>query len=238
MKNWQERTQLLLGDEKLNKLAQAHVLVVGLGGVGAYVAEQLARAGIGQLTLVDGDIIEASNRNRQLPALISTTGENKARIMAARISDINPTIQLKVLTAYQEEDSIHRLLQDQTYDYVVDAIDTLGPKMALLKSCLNHETPVISSMGAGGKLDPSQIQLADLSKSHHCKLARMLRKRLHREGIYQGIQVVFSPEEVPEEAVRSEQGRNKKSTVGTISYMPAAFGCFCASAVIRSLINS
>jgi len=235
--SWLERTELLLGQEKLAKLKRAHVLVVGLGGVGAYAAEQLCRAGIGKMTIVDGDVVEESNRNRQLPALISTKGKPKAEVLAARFHDINPELELTVINDFIRDDKTIELLKSQPFDYVVDAIDTLSPKVFLVYHAKQLGIKVVSSMGAGGKMDPSKIQISDISKSHSCGLARMMRKRLSRLGIKKGVKVVFSPEEIDENAIRLEESQNKKSTVGTISYMPPLFGCFIASAVIRELIE-
>lgn len=235
--NWLERTELLFGADKLQKLRSAHVLVVGLGGVGAYAAEQLCRAGVGNMTIVDGDVVEPSNRNRQLPALISNTGKPKAEIMAARFRDINPEINLTVVNDFIRDEKTTELLNSQPFDYVVDAIDTLSPKVFLVYHALQLGLKVVSSMGAGGKTDPTQLRIDDISKSHHCKLARMMRKRLSRMGVKKGVKVVYSPEEISEDAVREEDGQNKKSTVGTISYMPPVFGCFIASVVIRDLVS-
>lgn len=236
--SWLERTELLLGKEKLEKLKQAHVLVVGLGGVGAYAAEQLCRAGIGKMTIVDGDIVEESNRNRQLPALISTKGKPKAEVLSERLRDINPDLQLTVINDFIRDERTIELLKSQPFDYVVDAIDTLSPKVFLVYHALQLGLKVVSSMGAGGKMDPSKIQLADISKSHNCGLAKMMRKRLSRLGVKKGVKVVFSPEEIDEDAIRLEESQNKKSTVGTISYMPPLFGCFIASAVIRDIVKA
>lgn len=234
--NWLERTELLLGAEKLEKLKNANVLIVGLGGVGAYAAEMICRAGVGKMTIVDGDVVEDSNRNRQLPALKSTTGQPKAEILADRFRDINPDIELNVVNDFIRDDKTVELLESQSFDYVIDAIDTLSPKVFLISHCILRGMNVVSSLGAGGKLDPSKVQVADISKSYNCKLGRMLRKRLSKMGIKKGIKVVFSPEEVQENAVRPEDGQNKKSTVGTISYMPSVFGCFVASVVIKDLL--
>jgi len=236
--DWLERTALLVGNDNLKKLKAANVLVVGLGGVGAYTAEELCRAGIGKMTIVDGDVVEPSNRNRQLPALISTTGKSKAEILAERFRDINPEIELTVLTDFIKDEQIIELLKNQRFDYVVDAIDTLTPKVFLIYRSIQMGLKVVSSLGAGGKLDPLKVQIADISKSYNCKLARMLRKRLSKLGIKKGFTVIFSPEEVPENAIRIEEGQNKKSTVGTISYMPPVFGCFISSVVIRGLISA
>jgi tRNA A37 threonylcarbamoyladenosine dehydratase len=233
--SWDERTRLLLGESNAVRLRNASILVVGLGGVGAYAAEMLCRAGIGHMTIIDGDVIEESNRNRQLPALISTQNLPKAQVMAQRLLDINPELQLTVLEEYLRDDRTIEVLDSQSYDFVVDCIDTLSPKTFLIYHAVQKGYKVVSSMGSGGKLDPEQVRIADISKSHDCKLARMVRKRLHRLGIQKGVTVVYSPEEVPETAIRLEQGLNKLSTVGTISYMPAVFGCYMASVVIRGL---
>lgn len=235
---WIERTDLLLGTERLDKLRNANVLVVGLGGVGAYAAEMLCRAGVGNLTIVDGDVVEETNRNRQLPALVSTQGKPKAEVLEQRFRDINPDVRLLVINDFLRDEKTIELLDSNKFDYVVDCIDTLSPKVFLIYHAVSRGLKVVTSMGAGGKLDPAQVRIADISKSHDCKLARVVRKRLHRLGIRKGITAVFSPEEVPDEAIRLEQSQNKNSTVGTISYMPAVFGCFVASVVIRDLVAS
>lgn len=235
--NWDERTRLLLGDERRARLASAHVLVVGLGGVGAYATEMLCRAGVGALTIVDGDVIEESNLNRQLPALKSTIGQPKTEVMAARLLAINPELKLTSVQEYLRDERTIEVLQSAPFDYVVDCIDTLSPKTFLIYHAVQLGYRVISSMGSGGKLDPSQVAVADISKTRDCKLARMVRKRLHRLGIFKGVKAVWSPEEVPDEAIRPEAGLNKNSTVGTISYMPPVFGCYMASEVIRDLIG-
>ncbi|MDD2571455.1 MAG: tRNA threonylcarbamoyladenosine dehydratase [Bacteroidales bacterium] len=233
--DWLQRTELLLGPEKLLKLSKANVLVVGLGGVGAYTAEMLCRAGIGQMTIVDGDQIHPTNRNRQLIALKSLEGRSKAGSMADRLLDINPDLQLTVIEEYIRDDRMVEII-NEPYDYVVDAIDTLAPKVFLIYHTLRCGHPIVSSMGSGGKMNPEEIRISDLSESYNCKLAGILRKRLHRLGVYSGVTVVFSPEKVGKEAVILTEGEeNKKSTVGTISYMPPLFGCFMASVVIRHL---
>ncbi len=235
--DWRERTELLLGKEKLEKLKNSHVLVVGLGGVGAYAAEQICRAGVGNMTIVDGDIVEPSNRNRQLPALVSTTGKPKAEVLKQRFLDINPELNLTVRNDFIRDEKIAELLSSQPFDYVVDAIDTLSPKVYLVYHSVQRGLRVVSSMGAGGKSDPSKIQIADISKSHTCRLAKAMRKRLSRLGISKGVKVVFSSEVADSDAVRIEDSQNKKSTVGTISYMPPVFGCFISSVVIQDLIS-
>ncbi len=233
---WLERTELLLGREALDKLSASHVLVVGLGGVGAYTAEQLCRAGIGEMTIVDGDFIQHSNRNRQLPALASTVGQPKVEVMRERLLDINPDLKLHAVFEYLRDDRMVELLE-KPYTYVVDAIDTLSPKIFLIYHTLTLGHRLVSSMGSGGKVDPGLVQVADFSKSRICPLARILRKRLHRLGIREGFQVVFSTEEVPEHVMIPCEGEpNKKTTVGTISYMPPLFGCFLASVVVREIL--
>jgi tRNA A37 threonylcarbamoyladenosine dehydratase len=235
-KEWQERTRLLLGDEGFEKLNSSHVLVVGLGGVGGYVAEQLTRAGIGELTIVDGDVVSQSNMNRQLLALQSTQGKPKAEVMAARLRDINPDVKLHVVNQFMKDQALIDLIS-QPYDYVVDAIDTVSPKVFLLYYAVQNNQRIVSCMGAGGKMHPDKIEIADIDKSHHCHLAFYIRKKLHKLGIRTGIRVVFSPEPVNKSAVIEEESQNKASNVGTISYMPAAFGCFCASVVINGLLE-
>ncbi|WP_299577540.1 tRNA threonylcarbamoyladenosine dehydratase [uncultured Sunxiuqinia sp.] len=237
MTKWQERTALMVGDENLEKLQNFHVLVVGLGGVGAYAAEQLCRAGIGQMTIVDGDVVEQTNRNRQLPALISNEGKPKAEILGERFRDINPDIKLRIVNEYLKDERMIELLNEADYDYVVDAIDTLSPKVFLIYHSVKAGYSIVSSMGAGGKFDPAMVQQSDISKSYNCKLAKVIRKRLHKLGVHKGIKVIFSPEEVDPKRVRAEEGQNKKSAVGTISYMPPLFGCFCASVVVRDLLE-
>lgn len=237
MDNWKERTELLLGKEKLDKLQNSHVLVVGLGGVGAYAAEQIARSGVGCMTIIDGDTVHPSNRNRQLLALVTNHDKHKAILMQERLLDINPDIQLNVINDFITEDRFGEIL-DKQYDYVVDAIDTLTPKVHLILNSLKYGHNIISSMGTGGKLDPSQILIADISETHDDGLARMLRKRLHKLGVYTGVKSVFSPERINPDAIIITEGEmNKRTTVGTISYMPAIFGNYIASEVIRDLLK-
>lgn len=235
--SWLERTELLLGEEKLNLLRNAHVLIVGLGGVGAYAAEMIARSGVGRLTIADADVVSESNINRQLIALHSTKDSYKADLVKQRLLDINPDININAITKYIRDDETDILLDAARYDYIVDAIDTLSPKVNLIKGTIDRHIPLVSSMGSGAKTDPAQVQISDISKTHHCPLAHMLRKRLHRLGIRKGFHAVFSPEPVREGSMIIAEETNKKSNVGTISYMPAIFGCFCASVVIRGLIN-
>lgn len=237
MNDWLERTELLLGSEKCEILKNACVLVVGLGGVGAYAAEMIARAGVGKMTIADADVVSPSNINRQLIALHSTVGQSKAELVAQRLRDINPEIKLTVVNRYIKDEETYALLDSAPFDYAVDAIDTLSPKLALIKGCLDRNIPVVSSMGAGAKTDPTLMEIADISKTHHCPLAHMLRKRLHKLGIRSGFRAVFSPEPMREGAMIPCEEQNKKSNVGTISYIPALFGIGCASVAIRDLIG-
>ena len=234
---WLERTSLLLGDEKLKKLQNANVLVVGLGGVGAYAAEMIARSGVGRMTIADADTVSPTNINRQLIALHSTIGKEKSGLMADRLRDINPKIELTVVNRFIKDDETDALLDSDKFDYVIDAIDTLSPKLALIKGCLDRNIPLVSSMGAGAKTDPTKMEICDIAKTHHCPLAHMLRKRLHKIGIRSGFRAVFSPEPVREGAMILCEEQNKKSNTGTISYIPALFGIGCASVVIRGLIG-
>ena len=234
---WLERSELLLGKDGLERLNGANVLVVGVGGVGAYAAEMLVRAGIGSMTIADSDTVSPSNINRQLIALNSTVGRLKTDVLSERLLDINPQLKLKVVPEYIKDEKTDEILDSDRFDYIVDAIDTLSPKLALIKGALDRNIPLVSSMGAGAKLDPTKMEICDISKTHHCPLAHMLRKRLHKMGIRRGFKAVFSAEPPIEGAMILCQEQNKKSNVGTISYLPALFGIGCASAVIRDLIN-
>ncbi len=237
MDNWLERTELLLGPEKLMMLRNAHVLVVGVGGVGAYAAEMIVRAGVGRMTIADADNVSLSNINRQLVALHSTVGRPKCEILAERLKDINPELELHTVNRFIKDSETDELLDSAKFDYVVDAIDTLSPKLALIKGALDRGIPLVSSMGAGAKTDPTLMEIKDIAKTHHCPLAHMLRKRLHKIGIKRGFRAVFSPEPVREGAMILCEEQNKKSNVGTISYIPALFGIGCASVVIRDLVG-
>lgn len=235
MTDWLARTELILGEDALKRLKASNILIVGLGGVGAYAAEMVCRAGVGSITIVDGDTVHTTNRNRQLPALISTEGYPKAEVMGQRLSDINPDIKLTVIQEYLKDEKMIEVLE-MGFDYVVDAIDTLSPKIFLIYHSLERKFPVVSSMGAGGKFDPTLVTISDISETTNCPLARILRKRLHRLGIRDGFTAVFSPEVVDKTKVFPTTGEeNKASVVGTISYMPASFGIACASVVIRDL---
>lgn len=233
---WMSRTQLMLGDEPVNRLMTKNVLVVGLGGVGGICAEMIARAGVGSMTIVDADTVDLSNTNRQIPALHSTAGQLKAEVMAQRLRDINPDLKLTVLTEYIRDERTIEILESGSFDYAVDCIDTLSPKVHFIKACVERKIPIISSMGAGGKIDPLQVQIIDISKTYECNLAKYVRKKLRDKGIRKGVKVVFSAEKVDQSRViETEKAFPKKSVIGTISYMPAIFGCTAASVVIRDL---
>ena len=233
---WLSRTELLVGKEGIEKLQKAHVLIAGVGGVGSFAAEMVTRAGVGTITIVDADTVKASNRNRQLPALSSTECQTKVEVMAARLMDINPELQLNIYSTFLKDETIPEIL-DFKPDYVIDAIDSLAPKVFLIVNCKRIGIPIISSMGAGGRLDPSKVRIADLSESFNCTLARMVRKRLGKFNIKKGLDVVFSSEPVDKDRILFVEGeQNKKTTLGTISYMPATFGLLAASHVIRKLL--
>lgn len=236
MEHWLSRTEMLLGAEALEKLKASHVLVAGLGGVGSWAAEMICRAGVGAMTIIDGDEITPANINRQLPALTSTTGRMKVEVMRERLLDINASLKIRVIPEFIRDQRMIDILEEDKYDYIVDAIDTLSPKVFLIYHSLRLNFRIVSSMGAGGKYDPTSIRVDDISKTNFCNLARMLRKKLHKLGVNKGFAAVYSPEVVDKNLiVRGSDERNKASSVGTISYMPAAFGIVCASVVIRDL---
>lgn len=236
MTDWQQRTRLLLGEEKTERMNRSHVLVVGLGGVGAYAAEMICRAGVGRMTIVDADIVQPSNINRQLPALHSSLGQGKAELTAKRLKDINPEVELTVLPVFLKDGNIPELLDAADYDFVVDAIDTLAPKCHLIAEAWKRKLRIVSSMGAGAKSDISQVRFADLWDTYHCGLSKAVRKRLQKMGMKRKLPVVFSTEQADAGAVLlTDDERNKKSTCGTVSYMPAVFGCYLAEYVIRRL---
>ena len=233
---WQQRTELLLGKDKMKRLRHAHVLVVGLGGVGAYAAEMICRAGVGRMTIVDADIVQPSNINRQLPALHSAVGRPKAEILSERFRDINPDLELTVLVEYLKDERIPELLDSAKFDFVVDAIDTVAPKCYLIYNVLQRRLPIVSSMGAGAKWDITQVRFADLWDTYHCGLSKAVRKRLQKMGVKRKLPVVFSTEQAdPKAVLLTDDERNKKSTCGTVSYMPAVFGCYLAEYVIKRI---
>ena len=236
--SWLSRTELLIGKEALQTLAQSHVMVVGLGGVGSFAAEFIARSGIGKMTIIDGDVVDPTNRNRQLPALATNHGQSKAAIMAERLKAINPELELQVIKSFINPEMVTELFNNKP-DYIIDAIDSITPKLTFIKMAYENKMPMVSSMGAGGKLDPTKLQVVDISKTYNCPFAQQIRKVLKRQhNIRRGIKVVFSPEEANKDSLMLTDGKNyKKSAYGTVSYLPAVFGAVCASVVINDLIK-
>lgn len=234
---WLSRSELLIGKENINKLQNSHVLVVGLGGVGSFAAEFICRSGVGEMTIVDGDVVDPTNRNRQLPALFTTHGVSKAAWMEERLLAINPDLKLTVINEFLSPERCEELLQNN-YDYVMDCIDSITPKLTLIAAAYKSGKKVVSSMGAGGKTDPTQIRVADLYDTHTCKLAFYVRKRLKKMAVAKGVRAVFSLEEMDKDSLIMTDGSNfKQSAYGTISYLPAAFGGVAASVVIRDLLG-
>ena len=225
-----------MGEDKMARLQAAHVLVVGLGGVGAYAAEMICRAGVGRMTIVDADTVQITNLNRQLPAMHSTLGMLKAEVLEARLKDINPDLKLKVVPVFLKDENIPELLDADEYDFIVDAIDTLSPKCYLIYHALQRRIKIVSSMGAGAKSDITQVRFADLWDTYHCGLSKAVRKRLQKMGVKRKVPVVFSTEQAdPEAILLTDDEKNKKSTCGTVSYMPAVFSCYLAEYVIKRL---
>ena len=235
---WLQRTELLVKEEGIERLQSANILIVGLGGVGSFAAEFLVRSGIGNLTIVDGDTVDITNINRQLPALNSTIGKNKTDVVAERILDINPKLNLKKIYEFLEPERMEEILTQEKFDYVLDCIDSLSPKLALIITCKRKKIKLVSAMGAGGKTDPSKVMVRDISKTNNCFLAKQIRKKLKKEQIHKGFRCVFSTEIQDENSLKITDGSNyKKSFYGTISYMPAIFGLYAAAEVIRFLLK-
>ena len=234
---WRERTELLIGKDGVDRLSNVSVAIVGLGGVGAYAAEMVVRAGVGRVVVLDSDRVVTSNKNRQLHALDSSIGRLKTDVMVERLRDINSELQIDAISEYLTEDNVAVLLDGYCVDYIVDAIDTLSPKIALIRYAIEREIPLVSSMGAGAKYDVTKVKIADISKSFNCPLAYVLRKKLRKYGINKGFKVVFSEELPDNDAIVAIEDRNKRSQVGTISYLPAMFGIAAAQAVIVSLLR-
>lgn len=237
-KVWLERTELLIKEEGVEKLNKATVLVVGLGGVGSFAAEFLARAGVGRMTIVDGDTVDITNINRQLPALHSTVGKHKVDVVGERLLDINPNLELVKVNEFLNPERMAEILDDGNFDYILDCIDSVSPKTSLIIAAKRRKIKIVSSMGAGGKSDPSKVIVRDISKTQHCHLARQIRKRLKKEKIDKGIRCVFSDEIQDEESLKMTDGSNyKRSFYGTISFLPAIFGLYAASEVINHLVK-
>lgn len=232
--DWLQRSRLLLGDEACQRLAKAHILVVGLGGVGSWAVEMLCRAGVGAFTIIDADVVDKTNINRQMPALNSTVGQPKCDIVAHRLMEINPSLRLTVKRLFIDESNIPSLLDSSGFDFVVDAIDSLPSKAALIKACWEREIKIVSSMGAGAKKDLSQIRIADIWRTEHCTLARNLRRLLRDSRGTNRLPVVFSIEQPDKKAIRQNPDGGKP-IIGSTGYLTATFGCYLAEYVIRNI---
>jgi len=234
---WLERTELLVEKEGIEKLQNANILVVGLGGVGSYAAEFIARSGVGKMTLVDGDVFDETNINRQLTALQSSVGLSKAIVLSERLKDINPEIEIRVVEAFLSPESAYEIVSKE-FDYVLDCIDSITPKINLIVAARRKKVKIISSMGAGGKLDTTKICVKDISKTKNCTMARVVRKRLKERKVDKGVKAVYSEEIQRSSSVQRTDGTNfKKSYYGTMSYLPAAFGLQAAAHVINFLLK-
>lgn len=237
MAEWTERAELLFKKEGLEKLSNSKVLIIGLGGVGSFAAEFIARAGVGHMTIVDGDVVDITNINRQMPALHSTVGQPKIKIVGDRLMDINPELNLVRIQEFLSPERAYEIVSEE-FDYVLDCIDSITPKLNLLMAAKRKKIKIISCMGAGGKMDASKVTVADIKDTKNCNLAKVIRKRLRDEKIYNGIKVVFSTELHDESSLKTTDGTNfKKSFYGTNSYMPALFGLYAAQTVIRHLLK-
>jgi tRNA A37 threonylcarbamoyladenosine dehydratase len=236
MAKWQERAELLFKKEGLENLKNAHVLVVGVGGVGSFAAEFLARAGVGHLTIVDGDVVDITNINRQLPALHSTVGMTKIDVVGDRLLDINPELHLTKVKEFLSPERAFDIVEEH-YDYVLDCIDSVTPKLNLIVGAKRKRVKIISSMGAGGKMEAAKVKVADISNTVNCMFAKTIRRRL-KEFKIDKLKVVFSSEIQDESSLKMTDGSNfKKSFYGTNSYMPGLFGLYMAETVIRYLIK-
>jgi tRNA threonylcarbamoyladenosine dehydratase len=237
MADWTERAELLFKKEGLEKLQNANVLIVGMGGVGSFAAEFIARAGVGKITIVDGDVVDITNVNRQLPALHSTVGQPKVKIVGDRLMDINPKLELTRIEEFLSPERAYELVSPD-YDYVLDCIDSITPKLNLILSARRKKVKVISNMGAGGKFLSSKVVVRDISRTDVCPLAKNIRKRLRKEGISKGVKAVFSVEKPDATSLKITDGKNyKKSFYGTNSWMPALFGLHAAETVIKQLLK-
>lgn len=237
-KNWLERTELLIKENGIEKLQNANLLIVGLGGVGSFAAEFLARSGVGKMTIVDGDTVDITNINRQLPALHSTIGKSKVEVVADRLLDINPKLELVKINEFLSPEKMEEVIDSQKFNYILDCIDSVTPKVTLLLMAKRRKIKIVSCMGAGGKINPAKVMVRDISKTYNCFLAKQVRKRLKKEKIDKGIRCVFSNEIQKEESLEMTDGANyKRSYYGTISYIPAIFGLYAAAEVINFLIE-
>jgi tRNA threonylcarbamoyladenosine dehydratase len=236
---WMSRTELLVGEEGINRLQNAHVLVAGLGGVGGICAEAIVRAGVGEITIIDADVVEASNCNRQIIALQTNVGESKVAIMERRLKDINPAVKVNVFNVYIKDELADTILDAAKYDYACDCIDTLSSKVFFIKKVLDRKIPLVSSMGAGRKLDPTSVKIVPIEQTKVCPLAKDVRKLLHKIGIRKGFDAVYSTELIKDDKMTiNPKGSKKRSFIGTISYIPNVFGLMCASVVIRNILKN
>lgn len=231
MENELSRLEILIGKEKIEKIKNSHVAVVGVGGVGGYVVESLVRSGIGQITIVDNDTINTSNINRQIIALHSNIGEKKVDVLEKRILDINPNCKVNKYDLFLDENTIDKIFKN-TFDYVIDAIDTVNSKLLLIKYCKNNNIPIISSMGTGNKLNPLDLKVCDISKTHTCPLAKKIRVELKKEGIKK-LKVVFSTEQ----PLKIDNENNQVRLIGSTAFVPSSAGLIISSEVIKDLIN-
>ncbi len=227
MTNIFSREEIMIGKEGLEILQKAKVIILGIGGVGSFAAEALTRAGIGHLILVDHDIVDITNINRQLLATQRTVGKIKVHVMQERILDINPDIHVDIVPQFVSEDNIKEIIPNDC-DYIVDAIDTISSKINLIEYAYHNKIPIISAMGAGNKFNPTQFNVADISQTSVCPLARIVRKELRKKGIEKGVEVVYS-KELP------KQGKNQ--VPGSISFVPSVAGLVCAAVVVNRLLN-
>ena len=236
MAKWQERAELLFKAEGLQNLKNSKVLVVGVGGVGSFAAEFLARAGVGNLTIVDGDVVDITNINRQLPALHSTVGLSKIEVVGNRLMDVNPELNLTKVQEFLSPERAFEIVNSD-YDYVLDCIDSVTPKLNLIIGAKRNRVKIISSMGAGGKMEASKVKVADITNTVNCMFAKTIRRRLKEHKIDK-LKVVFSSEIQDETSLKMTDGSNyKKSFYGTNSYMPGLFGLYMAETVIRYLLK-
>ena len=231
-----DRTRMLIGDEGIAKLQNSHILIAGIGGVGSFTAEALARAGVGTLTLIDSDTVDITNLNRQIHATQKTVGQPKVQVMAERIQDINPDIKVNPVSAFLLNDNLQSVLGEAQYDYIIDAVDTVTAKLALILYARERNIPVISSMGTANKLDATKFEVVDISKTHTCPLARVMRKELRDRGIVSGVEVLYSTAQPVYRPQTAEEG--KKPVPGSISYVPSVAGLLLAGHVIQQLLKS
>lgn len=229
------RTGILLGESNLEKLAGKHVLIAGVGGVGGYAVEAVVRAGVGKITIIDNDVVDVTNINRQLISHLGNVGNNKVDEFASRIKLINPHVELIARNVFIDNDNLAELLSERP-DYVIDCIDTINSKLALIIYCLRNKIKIVSSMGAGNRIDVSKVKIGDISKTIVCALARNIRLKLRQSGIHKGLKVVYS-EEVPySKPLKIADGGRPVN--GTISYLPALFGVMLSGMVLKDLINN